>query len=53
MDAALQAWLPASWTYWITSLAIYATLFVASDLSYRMIEQPGRRWVGRFASVRM
>lgn len=49
MDAALQAWLPASWTYWITSFAIYAALFVASDLSYRLIEQPGRRWVSRLA----
>jgi peptidoglycan/LPS O-acetylase OafA/YrhL len=52
MDAALQAWLPASWSYVITSLAIYAALFAASDLSYRLIEQPGRRWVGRLAAVR-
>ena len=52
MDAALQAWLPPAWTYVITSLAIYAALFAASDLSYRLIEQPGRRWLTRCAGRR-
>ncbi len=52
MEAALQAWSPGPWAYWVTSLAIYVVLFAASDLSYRLIEQPGRRWVGRFAPVR-
>jgi len=52
MDAALQAWMPASWSYVITSLAIYVALFAASDLSYRLIEQPGRRWLTRCAGPR-
>jgi peptidoglycan/LPS O-acetylase OafA/YrhL len=52
MDAALQAWLPAAWAYAITSIATYALLFVASDASFRLIEQPGRRWLSRFATLR-
>ena len=52
MDAALQAWMPQSWSYVITSFAIYALLFAVSDLSYRLIEQPGRRWLTRGASPR-
>ncbi|MBV8536199.1 MAG: hypothetical protein JO128_11440 [Alphaproteobacteria bacterium] len=49
MDAALQPWIPPSWSYAITSVAIYAAMFAASDLSYRLIEQPGRRWLTRCA----
>lgn len=52
MDAALQAWIPASWSYALTSVAIYALVFAASDVSYRLIEQPGRRWLSRFAALR-
>ena len=51
IDAALQAWLPASLSDAITSIAVYALLFVASDISYRLIEQPGRRWLNRFAAA--
>lgn len=50
MDAALEAWLPAPWAYAITSVATYAVLLVVSDASYRLIEQPGRRWVSRLAA---
>lgn len=52
LEAVLQAWLPGSLAYWTSSVAVYAVLFVLSDASYRLVEQPGRRWLSRYAVLR-
>ena len=52
LDAATQAWISPAASYWLTSCAAYAALFAVSDLSCRLIEQPGRRWFSRATGSR-
>ena len=45
LDASLQRLLPEPAAGIVTALAIYGLLALASTPAYRLIEEPGRRWV--------
>jgi peptidoglycan/LPS O-acetylase OafA/YrhL len=53
LESSLQTWLPGLWGQLATTLVIYGLLLLSAGLTYRAIEEPGRRFLQRLARLLM